>query len=83
MTEIKRLTKWQTPPLGRVVRWVVAVWSLCALASVALMAACTSHTEERISARADAIEFTRIVGRKAAAGGFVLSRDSLVMRETK
>ena len=54
------------------------------VASVAVISAsCSSVTEEHITASAEAITFSRAVGRKAATGGFVINKDSLVMRETK
>ena len=46
------------------------------------LAGCSSVTEEHISASADAITFSRSTGKHAASGGFKLTKDSLVMRET-
>lgn len=55
------------------IAWVVLTF-LCS---------CQTMNEEHIRASADSITFSRVSGRKAATGGFVMSRDSIVMRETK
>lgn len=47
------------------------------------LGACSSVTEEHISASADQITFSRSTGKHAASGGFKLTKDSLVMRESK
>lgn len=46
----------------------------------AILAGCSSVTEEHIKAGPDEITFDRVVGRKAASAGFSLNKDSLVVK---
>ena len=50
---------------------------------VVFLTGCSSTTEEHIRAAQDEITFSRLVGRRAASGGFLLSKDSLVMRPSE
>lgn len=83
MADMDNMTKWQGQPRRQRLAAVLAAWVLSAVLAAVLAASCATTTEEHISATSDAITFSRMVGRKAATGGFVLSKDSLVMRETK
>lgn len=83
MADFDNMTKWQGQQRRLRSAAVLAAWVLAAMLAAVLASACASTTEEHISATSDAITFSRMVGRKAATGGFVLSKDSLVMRETK
>ena len=53
---------------------------LMSIAATAILAGCSSVTEEHIKAGPDAITFDRVVGRKAASAGFSLNKDSLVVK---
>lgn len=64
------------------VRLMWLAW-LILLTFLIFMASCQTMTEEHIAASADSITFSRTTGRKAASGGFTLSKDSLVMNEVK
>lgn len=56
---------------------------MAAVILVGFLTGCSSTTEEHIRASSDEITFSRVVGRRAASGGFSLSKDSLVMRPSE
>ena len=53
------------------------------LALAAFFAGCATTTEEHISAQEGQITFDRIVGKKAASGGFTITKDSLSLKPIK
>ena len=46
----------------------------------AIFAGCATTTEEHITAQEGQITFDRIVGKRAASGGFTISKDSLTLK---
>ena len=56
---------------------------MAAVIMLGFLTGCSSTTEEHIRAAQDEITFSRMVGRRAASGGFSLSKDSLVMRPSE
>ena len=53
------------------------------LALAAVFAGCATTTEEHISAQEGQITFDRIVGKRAASGGFTITKDSLSLKPIK
>lgn len=56
---------------------------MAAIVLLGFLTGCSSTTEEHIKASQDEITFSRVVGRRAASGGFSLTKDSLVMRPSE
>ena len=50
------------------------------LVLAAVFAGCATTTEEHITAQDGQITFDRIVGKRAASGGFTISKDSLTLK---
>ena len=50
------------------------------LIATALLMGCATTTEEHITAQEGQITFDRIVGKRAASGGFTISKDSLTLK---
>lgn len=50
------------------------------LVLAAVFAGCATTTEEHITAQEGQITFDRVVGKRAASGGFTISKDSLTLK---
>ena len=53
------------------------------LALAAVFAGCATTTEEHITAQEGQITFDRVVGKRAASGGFTITKDSLSLKPIK